>query len=88
MMSEIENEINNRFLDIREILQRDFPDGDVDLYLRIYLQETLLRFYSISYQFQRDEKYKEPICKLYLEARLYKEKLELQLKSKSGGSLG
>lgn len=87
---ELENEINNRFLDLRQVLINDYPHLEVNLLLRIYYLENLLNGCAIVYNLESDPVRKESILTNYSESlsELYQEFKILQEEIKKISPVG
>jgi len=66
-MNELENEINNRFLDLRKFFIETCPNVDVKLLLKIYHLESILNGCAIVYNLENDQEQKQRILKNYTE---------------------
>jgi len=81
---DMENEINNRFLDLIKFYKETCPQVNLNLLLEIYQVESTLNFFAIAYNSITDLEEKERILKkftdstfdLYQKNKLLKEQLE------------
>lgn len=88
--SELENEINNRFLDIIKFLKETYPNLELDIFLRFYHLELVLNGSSIVYNLEKDPVNKERILNHYTEAiyQYHKEQEFLQEQIKKISPVG